>query len=69
MRRRLDDSVPPRELLVFQGRDYATAEQWEAAFDAWHQARARWLSLRGLPEDALPPQRIDGDCPFDASRI
>jgi hypothetical protein len=69
MRRRLDGSVPPRELLVFQGRAYATAAEWEAAFEEWHQARARWLSLRELPEDALPPTRVDGDCPFDESQI
>jgi hypothetical protein len=70
MRRRYDDdTVPPPELLVFDGRGFATAGEWETAFDEWHQARNRWLSERGLPADALPLGVIDGDCPFDASAI
>ena len=53
MRRRYDDdTVPPPELLVFDGRGFATAGEWETAFDEWHQARNRWLSVRGLPADA-----------------
>jgi hypothetical protein len=68
MRRRVDGDAPPRELLVFSGRDFATADAWEAAFDQWHCARRRWLSLRDLPDDALPG-RVDGECPWDESRI
>lgn len=69
MRRRLDGSAPPGELLVFNGRQFVTAADWEAAFAEWHRARERWLSLRGLPQDGLPPQRIDGECPFDPSSV
>lgn len=69
MRRRLDGSAPPAELLVFNGRQFATAAEWESAFAEWRRARERWLSLRGLPQEALPPQRIDGECPFDPSSI
>jgi hypothetical protein len=71
MRRRYDDDPmrPPAELLVFSGRQYGTDEGWRAAFAEWHEARARWLSVRGLPEDGLPAAVVDGDCPFDYRSI
>ncbi len=68
MRRRYD-AVPPPELLVFEGFRYATDADWGAAFDAFNEARERWCSERGLPADALPPAVIDGQCPWDQSKI
>jgi hypothetical protein len=72
MRRLLSHEVPPAELLVFDGRGYATAAEWESAFEEWHAARAGWLAARGLSEFDVPgfgAYRVDGDCPFDPSAI
>ena len=70
MRRRFDDDAPPPpELFVFSGWRYVRAAEWESAFDEWHEARKRWLSVRGLPDDALPRGLVDGDCPWDAEAI
>lgn len=72
MIRRPDSEIPPPELLVFRGRGYATAPEWEAAFSAWHVARADWLARRGLSEFDVPGfsvYQVDGDCPFDPSAI
>lgn len=69
MRRRYDGSTPPPDLLVFEGHRFTTEAQWVAAFDEWCAARARWLSQRALPDDALPPRVVNGDCPFDRSSI
>jgi hypothetical protein len=70
MRRRIAaDDVPPQRLLVFEGHRYATAADWGAAFDEFNAARERWLTQRGLPVQAMPPARIDGDQPWDEALI
>lgn len=69
MRRRLDESVPPADLIVFDGRRYKTASEWEAAFATFHRARERWATRRGMTEAALPDWRVDGDCPWDPDAI
>jgi hypothetical protein len=72
VRRRPDPDVPPLELLVFCGRPYATAQAWEAAFEAWHEARAAWAAGRGLRESEVPAfdtYTIDGRCPFDPAAL
>jgi hypothetical protein len=68
MRRRYDD-VPPEELLVFDGRGYETAADYEAAADAFFEARERWRLERGLPDHAMPDWKSIGDCPWDPSWI
>ena len=62
----------PPELCVFNGRQYTTAAEWEAAFEEYCRARERWLAERGLIEFDVPAFRayaVDGDCPFDPSAI
>jgi hypothetical protein len=61
--------VGPPDLVTFDGREYATASEWEAAFDAFRETRERWRVERGLPEDALPIWRTIRDCPWDQSLI
>jgi hypothetical protein len=55
--------VIPAELLVFDGHPYVTAAQWEAAYDVWSDRREAWAARHPLVR--LPPERIDGGCPFD----
>lgn len=68
MRRRYDDMTPHPDLLVFKGYTYATEADWVAAFGEWCDARERWCTERGIPEQSLP-KTIDGDCPFDPNSI
>lgn len=67
MRRRPNDSAPSEELLLFDGREFVTGAEWEAAFDAWHEARARWLARHPGVVDL--PQRVLSDCPWDGELI
>jgi hypothetical protein len=69
MRRRWEGSDPPAELVVFNGRQFSTAEAWMAAWEQFHRARQRWVAQRGLPESALPHWQVNGDCPFDPATI
>jgi hypothetical protein len=71
VRRRPGGDVPPAELLTFYGRGYATAQEWERAFDAFHEARAAWLAMHGLTELEVAGfgYTVVGDCPFDPASI
>ncbi|MGO9382178.1 MAG: hypothetical protein ACLP4W_08780 [Mycobacterium sp.] len=69
MRRRPDSEAPPAELLTFHGRRYVTAAEWEAAFAAFHAARAEWLAGHGVSEFDAPGYTVDGDCPFDKTAL
>lgn len=66
MRRRVDNSAPSVNLVLFDGREFTTAAEWEAAFYAWHSARDEWLARH--PGVELP-QQVLSDCPFDLSAI
>jgi hypothetical protein len=67
MRRRVDDSVPPDALLVFDGRDATSADVWEAWFEEWHEARRRWEAAH--PSAGALPERVVGGCPLDWESI
>lgn len=64
MRRRRDDFTPPDSLLTFDGRDYQTPEEWEAAFGEFHGVRGEWCRERSLPDSALPIPKVIGECPW-----
>ncbi|MFV1500797.1 hypothetical protein [Mycobacterium kansasii] len=66
MRRRVDESAPSVDVLVFDGREFTTAQAWESAFDAWHEARAAWEVRH--PGVELPCTVLS-DCPFDPRTI
>ncbi|MFV8319927.1 hypothetical protein [Mycobacterium sp. 23] len=66
MRRRVDDSAPTVDLLVFDGREFGTAQAWEAAFYAWHEARDNWVARH--PSSELP-QQVLSNCPWDPGAI
>lgn len=66
MRRRVDDSAPSVDVLVFDGREFRTAAEWEAAFDAWYSARAAWEARH---PDVELPSTVLSDCPWDPGAI
>jgi hypothetical protein len=61
-RRVSDVPQPPAELVTFDGREFTTAAEWEAAFVAWCTAREAWEAQH--PGVDLP-ERILSECPFD----
>lgn len=69
MRRRVNGSVPPPALLVFDGRHFRTTREWESAFADFHAARARWREERGLERGDMPDYTVVGDCPFDGTGV
>jgi hypothetical protein len=68
MRKRAGDPAP-HDLVVFQGRKYQTAQEWQAAFEDFMEARERYTAQRKRGEPLLPDWSIDGDCPWDDSLI
>jgi hypothetical protein len=68
MRRRYDE-VPPQNLVVFDGRGYATYDAYVDAFEEFHAAREQWRTQRNLPVNALPEWSVDGGCPWDQGKI
>jgi hypothetical protein len=64
--KRRADAVPPAALVVFDGRQLATAAMWESAFEAWCEARGRWEAAH--PGVDLP-RRVLSDCPWDETLI
>jgi hypothetical protein len=65
MRRRTEDDVIPHDLTVFDGK-FATAAEWNAAFDIWWDARELWEAAH--PGVVLPKRIVNG-CPFDSDAI
>jgi hypothetical protein len=59
------DAVPPG-LLVFDGREFTTAAEWEAAYDEWFDARDQWEAEH---PGVVLPKRILSNCPWDESAI
>ena len=53
---------PPAELTVFDGRGFATAAEWNAAYDEFCDACHAWEAEH--PGVELPEQVL-GECPFD----
>lgn len=50
----------PAELLLFDGRGFATYNEWTAAFDAWCDAREAWEKQH----DQFLPEGVElGKCP------
>lgn len=68
MRRRVNDSVPPAELLSFPGWPvYTDPKAWEHDYAEWLEARRRWASAHGMDEGDLPAKI--GDAPWDNGLI
>jgi hypothetical protein len=56
---------PPPELLVFDGRAFATAADWIDAEDVWLEAREAWQAEH---PGVVLPERVLGVHPYDAQR-
>ncbi len=63
MRRRVDESVPPADLLAFDGARYPRYVDWVAALAEWRAVRRKWASDHGISEPDMPADI--GGAPFD----
>ncbi len=55
-------AVPPAELVTFDGRGFATAAEWDEAFDAFCDARDAWEAAH---PGAVLPERVLGRHPIE----
>ena len=67
MKPRASAGAVPLGLLVFDGREFATAADWTEAYEAWVDARDQWESEH--PGLLLPEKRLLSGCPFDPDSI
>jgi len=57
------DDAAPRDLLVFDGRKFATADAFTEAFDDWCTRREAWEAEH---EGVVLPEGVElGECPAD----
>lgn len=69
MRRRVDASEPPAELLEFNGigRGYTRYTDWQDALSDWRAARRKWAAMHGVNEADMPADI--GPSPFDFNEL
>jgi hypothetical protein len=52
----------PHRLMVFDGREFTTSDEWMAAFDVWCEAREVWEAAH---PGVVLPERMLSQCPWD----